>query len=109
MFTLVVMFVIFSLFLAAIAIPLIFHLIPPNGLYGFRVRKTMENPEIWYAVNEYFGKRLFAASLVMALAAAGFAFIPGISIDLYSYAVLGVLIVTFGVAMVTSVRYLRSL
>jgi hypothetical protein len=38
---------IFSGFLlAALSVPMIMGKIPPNGLYGFRVRKTMENPEI---------------------------------------------------------------
>ena len=44
--------------------------IPPNGLYGFRVKKTMENPDIWYPVNAYSGKWLLAIGLVMVLAAA---------------------------------------
>jgi hypothetical protein len=41
--------------LAAICVRLILGRIPPSGLYGFRVRKTMEHPEIWYPVNKYGG------------------------------------------------------
>ena len=32
--------------LAALSVPMIMGKIPPNGLYGFRVKKTMENPDI---------------------------------------------------------------
>lgn len=109
MSTLVVMLIISGLFLAGISVPMILGKIPPNGLYGFRVKKTMENPEIWYAVNTYSGKRLFVSSLIMVAAAACFPFIPGISVDTYSYAVLGVWSVTFGYTIIDSARYLKSL
>ena len=38
-----------------------------------------------------------------------FHFIPGISLDVYAYAVLGVWVVVFGVALIASIRYLNSL
>ena len=63
------MFVGTGLLLSTLAIPMILKKIKPNGLYGFRVRKTMENPEIWYAVNAYSGKRLFGTGLVEVVAA----------------------------------------
>ena len=91
-----------------ISIPLILGKIPPNGLYGFRVKKTMENPEIWYPVNAYSGKWLLAAALVQALSAAILYTIPGISLDVYAYAVLGVWVVVFGTAVIASIRYLNS-
>jgi len=109
MFTLMLMFIVFGLILAGISIPMILRRIPPNGLYGFRVKKTMENPEIWYKVNEHFGKRLFAASLIQVLVCVGLYFVPGLTQDTYSYAALAVWVVTFGFAMLASVRYLRSL
>lgn len=109
MHTLMIMFIASGFFLAIISIPMIFGKIPPNGLYGFRVKKTMENPEIWYAVNTYSGKRIFFASLVLVLAAVGLSFIPNLSLDMYSYAVLGVWVVVFGIAMAASIRYLKSL
>jgi hypothetical protein len=93
----------------ALSVPMILGKIPPNGLYGFRVKKTMENPAIWYPVNAYSGKWLFAISLGMILASIGISFVPGISLDVYAYAVLGVWLIGFGIAVVASVRYMKSL
>ena len=98
-----------GLLLAALSIPMIKGKIPPNGLYGFRVKKTMENPEIWYPVNAYSGKWLLAASLVQALAAVVAYYIPGISLDVYAYLVLAVWVVVFGIALTASIRYLNSM
>jgi hypothetical protein len=98
-----------GLLLAGLSIPLILNLIPPNGLYGFRVRKTMEHPEIWYPVNKYGGWRLLVAGLVEAAAAVGIAFIPGITLDVYAYAVLFVWVVAFAIAIVSTVRYMNRL
>ena len=93
MIALEIMFVVSGSVLAAISVPLILRRIPPNGLYGFRVRKTMEHPEIWYPVNKYGGQRLLLSSLLLILAAIGFPFIPNLRIDTYSYAVLVVWVV----------------
>jgi len=42
-----------GILLAILSIPLMRRKIPPNGLYGFRTQKTMDNPELWYLVNQY--------------------------------------------------------
>ena len=106
---LVYMFIFSGVLLAALSVPLILGKIPPNGLYGFRVKKTMENPDIWYKVNTYSGKWLLATGLIIALAAAILSFVQGLSIDVYAYAVLAVWVVVFTVAIVASVRYMNSL
>jgi hypothetical protein len=95
--------------LLLLSVQLIKGKIPPNWIYGFRVKKTLENPETWYAVNTYIGKWLLAASLVQAMAAVVIYFIPGISMDIYAYSVLAVWVVVFGAAMFASVRHLNSL
>jgi hypothetical protein len=109
MIVLMLLFLFSGLFLAAISIPMILGKIPPNGLYGFRVKKTMDNPEIWYAVNAYSGKWLLAASLVQTLAAVIVYFIPGIALDVYAYIVLAAWVIIFGAAMTASIRFLNSL
>ena len=98
-----------GLVLAAISVPLILGKIPPNGLYGFRVKKTMENPDIWYPVNAYGGKWLLVASLCMVSAAVGFAFIPGIAVDVYSNIILLVWVIIFTIVLVATFRYMKSL
>ena len=63
MITLMVMYVVSGLLLCGLAMPLMAGKIGPNGLYGFRVKATMENPQLWYAVNKYAGRRLLAAGI----------------------------------------------
>ena len=58
MIVVMVIFILSGVVLAVVSVPLMMGKIPPNGLYGFRVRKTMEHPEIWYPVNKYGGERL---------------------------------------------------
>jgi hypothetical protein len=109
MIILTILFTVSGLVLAGISIPLVLGKIPPNGLYGFRVKKTMENPDIWYPVNAYSGKWLLATGLCMVLAAIGFAVIPGITLDVYSYGILLVWGIVFTIALVASFRYMKSL
>ena len=103
------MFVASGVVLGLVSIPLILGRIPPNGLYGFRVRKTIENPEIWYPVNRYAGQRLLVASLVFVLSSIGLRYVPGLGTDIYSYAVLLVFLAGFAVALVSSIRYMNCL
>jgi hypothetical protein len=106
---LMTMFFTGSPLLAVLAVPRILGKIPPNGWYGFRVKKTMENPEIWYPVNVYSGKWLLAIGLIDILPTVGFSYVPGISVEVYSIAVLVVWVVVFIVGLVASFRYMNSL
>jgi uncharacterized membrane protein len=107
MLILEILFVVSGLVLAGISIPLILGRIPPNGLYGFRVKKTMENPEIWYPVNTYAGKWLLVAGLSLPLAAVVLTFIPNLTLDIYSYTVLIWWVAIFTVAVVAILRYMK--
>ncbi len=68
----------------------------------------MEHPEIWYPVNKYGGQSLLSAGLGIALAAFLVSLIPGLTLDVYAYIVLGVWVVLFGAAIIASARYLKS-
>jgi SdpI/YfhL protein family len=109
MIILMMLFLFSGLLLAALSIPMIMGKIPPNGLYGFRVKKTLDNLEIWYPVNAYSGKWLLAASLVQSLTAVVAFYIPGITLDVYAYIVLAVWVVVFSAALTASIRYLNSM
>jgi|SRR5579872_2734244 len=61
MTTLLILFTSSGLLLAALSVPLILHKIGRNPWYGFRVKKTLEDPAVWYPVNAYAAKRLFVA------------------------------------------------
>jgi len=52
-----------------LSLPLIYQKVPPNHLYGFRVRKTLSNPHIWYAANRVAGIDLFMAGMLILLTA----------------------------------------
>jgi hypothetical protein len=52
-----------------ISLPLLYNAIGPNWLYGFRTRKTLSNPDIWYKANKYMAKELTAAGIVIIMLA----------------------------------------
>jgi hypothetical protein len=105
----VALFVISGLLLAGLAIPLILGKIPPNGLYGLRVKRTMENPQIWYPANSYAGKWLLSIGLATAAAAILFSFIPNISLDLYAYCMLGFWVLIFTTSIAAIARNLKRM
>jgi hypothetical protein len=107
MLTLLSLYVGTGLLLSALSIPLILRRIPPNGLYGFRVKATLENPDLWYAVNAYSGWRLLAAGLSAVVAAVGLAFVPGLTLDGYALSCLAVMGFVLTIGLVQSVLYLR--
>jgi uncharacterized membrane protein len=98
-----------GLLLAALAVPMIRRKIPPNGLYGFRVKQTLEHPETWYPANEYAGRCLLWAGLASSMAALILYLVPGLTVDGYALACLGVDTVALTVGIVQSFRYLKTL
>jgi hypothetical protein len=54
---------------ALLAIPLALRKVGPNVLYGYRTRATLDDAELWYEANAFFGSRFLVASLVSAAAA----------------------------------------
>ncbi|MGE5379754.1 MAG: SdpI family protein [Methylocystaceae bacterium] len=50
-----------------IAVKLIKHRAPRNGLIGFRIRKAYESDENWYSINEYGGRRLLIWSIPVGI------------------------------------------
>ena len=58
-----------GLFTAAFGVALWASPPKPNPCFGLRTRETLADPEVWYPVNRYAGKALFAAGVGGALAA----------------------------------------
>jgi asparagine N-glycosylation enzyme membrane subunit Stt3 len=52
-----------------ISIPLLYHAVAPNRLYGFRTRKTLSNSDIWYKANKFMARELVAAGAVSIMLA----------------------------------------
>jgi uncharacterized membrane protein len=88
--------------------PLICRKIPPNSFYGFRVKKTMQDPEVWYAVNVVAGKRFAAAGFFIIVGAIAFYFIPNWRLEHYSLSCLLVTLFSVGYALIESIRFLRN-
>jgi uncharacterized membrane protein len=65
-----------SVVVFVLCLPLVFKLVPPNRVYGFRTSVTLSRPEIWYRANVFSGVAMMAA---MALAAVTFLFMPQLS------------------------------
>ncbi len=107
--TLFYLYLIGGIVLALISLPLIAEKIKPNPFYGFRIPATMDNPNLWYAVNKFFGKRLLAVAIADIAASVGFYFWPNISVDVYALSALGVFVIAFGVAMFQSWKYIKTL
>ena len=91
-----------------IALPLIERRIKPNPWYGFRVRATLENPELWYDVNAHMGRRLLISGLITTLAAIGLYVMPGLTMDTYAIACGGISILALSVGLGQTMSYLRQ-
>ncbi len=76
--TILLLYVAIGLLLVVVCLPLIKRKIKPNGLYGFRVPQTLNDPDVWYAVNAHFGRRLLVTGIATTLAALLFYRVPGL-------------------------------
>jgi hypothetical protein len=106
---LMLLFVGSGLLLIGISVPLIQRRIKPNYWYGFRTKRTLNDPAIWYEVNAYAGKRLLVCGLITTSAAIVLYFIPGLTVSSYT---LGMTIFGLGsltIGLSQSFRYLDRL
>jgi len=106
---LLLLYILFALLQVALALPLILENVKPNPIYGFRVRATLDDPQVWYAVNKHFGKRLLVTAVGFLIGTIVLYFVPGISLDAYALSCLVIFAVLFTVGMVQSMNYLRTL
>jgi len=97
-----------GLIVAGFSIPLILRKIPPNGLYGFRMRPTQNDPQLWYKVNEFAGRRLLVLGLGTALSAIILYYPSGHNLERYALSCLGLFLALFLWVMITTFLYLRS-
>jgi uncharacterized membrane protein len=109
MATILILYVVIGLLMVVLAVPLIKRKVKPNWLYGFRVPQTLSDPEVWYAVNAHFGRRLLVTGMATTLAALLLYRLPGLDVDSYAWALLAVFVLFFGVGVVQSWRYMNTL
>ncbi len=92
--------------------PLIRRRVGPNYFYGFRTPKTLSNPDIWYPANEFCGRRMFAAGvliLVCALLLSPLNLWGEKGFGLYTLAMVGIMMVSIFGAVIASFRFLNRL
>jgi hypothetical protein len=106
---LLALYAVSGLLLAVLSVPLILKKIPPNGLYGFRIPSTVNNPELWYKVNTYAGWRLLVVGLGSSLGSIILYYTGYSSVDAYALSCLGVFLALFLWCIITSFLYLKSL
>ena len=109
MLLLMLLFTFNGCLLAVISIPLILWKIGPNPWYGFRVKKTLEDPAVWYPVNAYAAKRLLIVGLAISITALLLFFAPGIELITYALSCAAVGIGGSLVTVIQSFVYLRSI
>lgn len=95
--------------LALLSLPLLAGKIRPNPFYGFRARKTLENPVLWYSINKYFAKLQLLVALIIIITSFGFSNLPGISTDQYALSVLAVFIIAFFTAFMLGWQHMKNL
>ena len=66
-----------SLLMIVLAVPLIQGRVQPNAWYGFRIRLTLDDPDIWYPANRYAGWLLLAYGLVLMVVTLGLPLLLG--------------------------------
>lgn len=98
-----------GLLLAGLAIPLIREQIPPNYIYGFRFRRTLQDASIWYPANAYGGRLLLRYGIGVCLAANGFYLLPGLNEDRYALVLSAVLLGGIGLVTWKTLRYIGEL
>jgi hypothetical protein len=106
---LLILFLVSGAILIGISIPLILGRVGPNRWYGFRVRRTLEDPQVWYPVNAYLGWRLSGVGMAEIVVATALYFVPGLDVDVYASIVGAVAVAGLMIGLVQSLRYLHLL
>ena len=107
MTALLIVYIASGLLMSGLALPLMWRKVPPNPLYGFRVRRTLEDEAVWYAANEFSARRLLRIGIATVAAAIGFFFVTT-RVDLYATAVAVIVLGGLAVCLIQSFRYLRT-
>jgi uncharacterized membrane protein len=94
---------------AVLAVPPMRRKVPPNAMYGFRTRKTLNDPAVWYDANEFSGRCLFRLGIVVGLSSLVLFFIPAIHDIEYSIACQVIMITGIAASVIMSYRYVNDI
>lgn len=97
-----------GILVAGISVPLILHKIPPDGLYGIRTQALLDDPERWYRVNAYAGRRFMFVGLGTSAGAIILYFTSRPEVERYALSCLGLFLALCLWGGISSFLYLRS-
>jgi uncharacterized membrane protein len=106
--TFLVLYAVGGLLLAGLSVPLILQKVPPNSFYGLRVPSADENPQLWYQVNTFAGRRFMLAGLGTSVGAVILYFVAAADVNYYALSSLGWFLALFLWAAITSFLYMRA-
>ncbi len=107
--TLKITFAVVSLLTIVTSIPMILEKVPPNPIYGFRTKKTLSDPDIWYEMNAYAGRLLFIWGIIMAATAIVLDRIQGLKVQALANIFILVVLGIGAIVMILSFNHLRKL
>ncbi|MFG0261717.1 MAG: SdpI family protein [Novipirellula sp. JB048] len=94
-----ILFLVVGGLLIGLSLPLIYSKVPPNPWYGFRVRRTLNDPNIWYPANVYAAWQMLWTGVIGVVVAVAVYWIPNLELGVYA-AIVGT---TYGVGVVAMV------
>jgi uncharacterized membrane protein len=99
-----------GLLIVILGIPMMLGKVRPNRIYGFRTRRTLSDPDIWYPANRAAGLAMVVTGLAMAIATTGLMLLwKDISLDSLARVSLALWIAAIGGMTVYSFHALRRL
>jgi hypothetical protein len=98
-----------GLLTASLGVPLMRRKVGPNALYGFRVRRTLEDPRVWYEANAFAGRCLFYSGIGAVLTCLALYVVPAIGPVAYALACPTILLACLAVGLAISFRHLDRL
>ena len=99
-----------AILLIIISMPLIINKIPPNRLYGFRLKKTLSDKGIWYKANKYGGVCLAVAGFITSIGCVTLLLNKDkLSFDIINGLSLGLLITPIAVSLILTLIYIKEL
>ena len=103
------MFLALGAIFIGISIPLIKRKVPPNGWYGFRVRRTLDDPNVWYPVNAYAAWRLLWVGVATMIVAITAFFLPNLELAVYTSIVAVAAVIGLAITFVQTIIYIGKL
>jgi uncharacterized membrane protein len=107
---LIIIFLIVGIVEIILGLPLLYGKVKTNWIYGFRVKKTLEDKEIWLKANKYSGRDITIAGMI-AIIFSLFLMISKDSFDINTIGFLGgfVLYSSVIIVLVRGLLYIKKL